>query len=72
MKIILDDEVVEIFSGARVKDVLLKFSSDALEAVVSKKLQVIDRWGNPVDLEGQLSENQQLHLQNIPNVPEDK
>ena len=70
MKIKMDGAVIDIFSGAMVKDVLQKFSPKVLGAVQSGELKVTDQWGNQVGLEGAVSEEQELHLQNIPNVPE--
>jgi len=70
MKIILDGAAIDIFSGALVKDVLLKSSQETYNAVLTHNLQVLDQWGNAVGMDGQLEENQELYLQNIPNVPD--
>jgi hypothetical protein len=66
MKIRVNDTEIEIFSGARVKDVLLKFSKDQYREVSSGRKIVTDKYKNPVDLQGELSDAQQLYLNDAP------
>lgn len=60
MKIKINDTELEIFSGARVKDALLKYSQPLYEAALQGKPVVTDRWQNILDPDGALSENQHL------------
>ena len=62
MKIRVNDKVVEIFNGARVGDVLLKFSKYEYREVSGGRKKVMDKYRNPVDLQGELSDAQQLYL----------
>ena len=67
MKIKIEDTEVEVFSGARVKDALLKYSKPMERAVREGEKVISDRWGNTMAMEGALSENQQLFIQHIKN-----
>ena len=60
MTIRLNDSTLEIFKGATVKDVLLKYSKEEYHAVVKNQKKITDKRKNPVDLDGELSDGQQL------------
>lgn len=62
MNIRIDDKDVEIFSGARVGDALLKYSEKEYQAVREGKKQVKDKRNNRVELGGELSDNQWLYI----------
>lgn len=61
MKIFINDRGLEIFSGARVRDALLKYSKKEYREVAERKKKVTDKRKNPLDLEGELSDAQQLY-----------
>ncbi len=58
----LNDREIEIFSGARVRDVVLKFSEEAYREVISGKISVTDHYRNPVEPRGEVSGGQQFYL----------
>lgn len=58
----VNDKEVSIFSGARVQDVLLKYSREQYKAALAGKIEVLDKNRNPVDLEGEITENQRFYL----------
>ncbi len=62
MKIEINGKTVEIFGGGRVRDALRKYSAELLTQIENKKKKVVDGHGNPVALDGELSEGQQLHI----------
>jgi len=62
MNIRINDKMIEIFSGARVRDALLKYSAREYHAVDEDKKQVTDKRGNRVDLDGELSDGQRLYI----------
>jgi hypothetical protein len=65
MKIRINETDIEIFSGARVMDALLRYSKNQYRDVMQGKKQVTDHRHHPLGLEGELSEYQQLYI--IPN-----
>ena len=64
MKICINDRELEIFSGARVRDALLKYSKKQYQAVKEGKKKITDKRKNPLDLDGELSAAQQLYIVN--------
>ncbi|NIM14473.1 MAG: hypothetical protein GTO45_20840 [Candidatus Aminicenantes bacterium] len=69
MRIRINETELEIFSGARVNDALLKYSKDQYRAVVRGEKQVTDQWNHPLELEGELSQDQQLYVIHNPVIP---
>jgi hypothetical protein len=67
MRVEIDGTEVEVFSGARVQDALLKFSRKVLRSVKEGKKEVTNNWGNNIDLEGHLSDGQLLRVINCKN-----
>ena len=63
MKVKINDQSVEIFEGARVSDVLRKFSPSEWKAVDSGKKKIVDRYGNTVSLNGELSGGETLRIE---------
>ena len=63
MKVRINDRTVEIFEGARVGDVLRKFSPSEWKAVDSGKKKIVDRHGNTVSLNGGLSGGEKLQIE---------
>jgi sulfur carrier protein ThiS len=66
MQIKVNGETVEIFSGARVKDVLRKYSRPELKRVQADEKMVCDRHGHEVALEGELSGGEELVVKKRP------
>jgi len=67
MTVSINGEVIEIFSGARVHDALRRYSAADLKQVRAKKKKVVDRFGNPLALSGELSEGQALFVKSRDN-----
>jgi hypothetical protein len=57
----MNDKKIEIFAGARVRDVLLKYSQEKYQDALCGKTIVIDKNKNQVDLDGEVSEGQRLY-----------
>jgi hypothetical protein len=64
MNIRIDDQELEIFSGARVRDAILKYSAQEYRAVREGKKKVKDKHNNTVALDGELTHNQSLYIAN--------
>jgi hypothetical protein len=62
MKVSLNGREVEVFSGARVRDALQLHAAHELPAVETGEKHVYDRWGNQVDLEGELVGGERLEV----------
>lgn len=61
MNVHINDKVIEIFEGARVRDVVLKYSQKEYQSALGGKTIIIDKNDNPVDLDGEVSEGQRLY-----------
>lgn len=55
MKIYIDNTEVNIFTGAKVKDVLQQYSEEEFKKVKSGEKKIYDNYGNSIDIEGELS-----------------
>jgi hypothetical protein len=62
MQIKVDGQVIEIFSGAKVVDVLRKYSRAEWKRVQKNKKKVCDRHGHEVDLQGELNGGEEFIL----------
>jgi len=62
MQIKVNDQEIEIFSGACVKDVLRKYSRSELKLVRKNEKKVCDRRGHEVALNGELSGGEELFI----------
>ena len=62
MLVKVNEKTVEIFSGARVKDIVRKHSRTAWKKVLDKKASVFDRYGYEVALDGELSGGEELFV----------
>jgi hypothetical protein len=56
----MNDNVIEIFAGARVQDVVLKYSHEIYRSTISGEIIIIDKNDNPVELDGEVSDGQRL------------
>ena len=65
MKIKVNQQVVEIFSGARVMDVLRKYSAITWKQVQKGSKAVFDGRGHEVALDGELSEGARLLIRRV-------
>lgn len=65
MQIKVNDQVIEIFSGARVKDLLRKYSSAEWKLVQKNEKKVCDRHGHEVALDGELSGGEEFFIKNV-------
>jgi sulfur carrier protein ThiS len=64
MQIKVNDQTVEIFSGACVKDVLRKYSRSDWKLVRKNEKMVYDRLGHEVALDGELNGGEELFIKN--------
>jgi hypothetical protein len=62
MKVYVNDKEIEIFTGARIQNALLKYSKEDCKAAMEGKKQVTDKHGNTMDPGGELSPNQRLYV----------
>jgi translation initiation factor 2 beta subunit (eIF-2beta)/eIF-5 len=63
MKIKINGQTIEIFSGARVRDVLRKYSKAEWKLVTIDKKKVTDAYGHEVGLDGELNGDEELVIQ---------
>ena len=63
MHIKVNEQTIEIFAGARVKDVLRKYSRAELALVRKNKKKVTDPHGHEVGLDGELSNGEELYIE---------
>jgi len=61
MTVLINDNVIEIFAGARVQDVILKYSHEKYRSALCGEIIIIDKNDNPVDLDGEVSDGQRLY-----------
>jgi len=61
MRIVIDGAEVVVFTGARVKDAVLKHSDTAYKNLLKEKLRVLDLFGNRLEPDGALCDGQQLY-----------
>jgi sulfur carrier protein ThiS len=74
MVVQMNDKEIELFSGARVRDALLKYSKDAYRSTRSGDTVVVDKNRNPVGMDGELSNGQRLYTSPVlhsPHAPHD-
>ena len=68
MHIKVNHKTVEIFSGARVADVLRKYSAITWKQVEKGSKAVCDGHGHEVGLDGELGEGAQLYIKRVPRA----
>lgn len=69
MKVKVNEEEIEIFSGACVKDAVLKYSRTAWKQVRSGRKAVFDLGGHEVAPDGELSGGEELFVR-VPGTKE--
>ena len=65
MQIKVNDQAIEFFSGACVKDVLRKYSSSECKLVQKNEKKVCDRHGHEVGLDGELSGGEEFFIKSV-------
>jgi len=68
MHIKVNHKTIEIFSGARVADVLRKYSASTWKQVEKGSKIVCDGHGHEVGLDGELGEGAQLYIKRVPRA----
>ena len=58
----MNEKVIETFAGAKVRDVLLKYSEEEYRAALAGRTITVDKNNNPVGLEGEVSNGQRLYI----------
>lgn len=66
MKVKVNGRTITIFAGARVTDVLLRYSRADWEQVLAHQMRVADRYGHEVSLDGELSSGDELIVEPCP------
>lgn len=66
MKVYIDNHLVTIADGARVKDAVLAFSKDSYRSLLAGRISVVDSFGNLTGPDGPASENQHFTLAETP------
>jgi sulfur carrier protein ThiS len=62
MQIKVNDQTIEIFAGAKVKDVLRKYSPAEWILVRKEEKKVTDSYGHEVGLDGELNGGESLFI----------
>jgi len=62
MIVFINDQKIEIFSGAMVMDAILQYSKDEYTRLRNGQTLVFDRFGNITEPDGALTEGQILYL----------
>jgi hypothetical protein len=62
MKVIVNNQEVTIFEGARVCDAILAWSKEAYRELMNGTLVVTDHYGNLTAADGALTEGQKITL----------
>ena len=62
MKVYVNNTEITIFNGAKVEDVLRKYSMDEYKQVKSGNMNVYDKFENRVMLGGELREGAKLYI----------
>jgi sulfur carrier protein ThiS len=62
MQVKVNDQKIEIFAGAKVRDVLRKYSSTEWILVRKKEKKVTDAYGHEVGLDGELNGGESLFI----------
>jgi len=65
MQIKVNDQAIEIFSGAKIRDVLRKYSSSELKLVQKNEKKVCDRHGYEVAIDGELSGDEEFFIKSV-------
>jgi hypothetical protein len=62
MKILINDQMIEIFEGARLQDAVRKYSETELKLIEKEDKKIVDRKGNPLALDGELSDGEYFYI----------
>lgn len=62
MKILINDQMIEIFEGARLQDAVRKYSETELKLIKKEAKKIVDREGNPLALDGELSDGEYFYI----------
>lgn len=66
MQIKIDGKTVEIFAGARIMDVVRRYSRAAWKQVRTNEKKVYDAYGHEVALDGELGGGEELFIKDCP------
>ena len=67
MKVSVNGQVVDVFSGATVGDVLRSYSRDEFKQVERNEKKVYDRKGHVLELDGELMGGEELFVERKEN-----
>jgi hypothetical protein len=66
LRVQINNEVIELFEGARVKDAVRKYSRTDLNRIESNTRKIVDRYGNRLALDGELSDGDDFYIRDCP------
>ena len=62
MKIFINDQEIEIFKGANLRDILRKFSKEEYYRVLDGEKSIVDKMDNQVLMDGELNEGDMFYI----------
>lgn len=65
MKVYINSKELQIFEGARLQDAVLLYSKDEYQRLLREEIELLDRRGNGMDIDGQLWDGASLLIKTI-------
>ena len=62
MKIHVNDQEMEIFNGANLRDILRKYSKEEYHWILDGKKLIVDKLGNQVLIDGEVVEGDEFYI----------
>lgn len=62
MKIHVNDQEMEIFNGANLRDILRKYSKEEYHRILDGKKLIVDKLGNQVLIDGEVVEGDEFYI----------
>jgi hypothetical protein len=62
MKIQVNDQEIEIFNGANLRDVLWKYSKEEYHQIMDGKKLIVDKLGNQVLIDGEVDDGDEFYI----------
>jgi len=65
MKVIINKHEIDLFKGATIKDLVLKYSERSYKMLLKNKLCVFDRFGNKTENDGPVYDGQMFFIKRV-------
>lgn len=62
MDVVINDKIISVFKGAKVRDAVRSYSMEEFQDVNKGEKIVVDHSGNQVSLGGELTQNQNIKI----------